>query len=371
MTDNPYQRLAERLDALPQGFPPTEDGVELRLLAKLFTPEEAALAARLRLTLETPAEVADRIGGDPRELRGRLKELARNGLIAIGRAASGGGLGYGLMPFAVGIYEMQHDNIDAEFARLFEAYYCQAFNQALIMQPQAHRVIPVQESVPTNMEIRPFESAAAIVESAQAWGVADCLCRKQKALIGDPCDHPLDVCMTFSQRPGAFDNYPPIRALTKEEAYATLRRAAEAGLVHSVSNSRLGGPHPVLGGDEQLWYICNCCTCSCGVLRGVAELGMANVVASSSFINQVDEELCVACGLCIDECQFDALELTDTAHVIAMRCVGCGVCIAYCPEGALGLVQRPEEEVPVPPLNEREWMARRAAARGLDLNDVL
>ena len=41
MIDTPYQRLAERLDALPNGFPPTADGVELRLLAKLFTPEEA------------------------------------------------------------------------------------------------------------------------------------------------------------------------------------------------------------------------------------------------------------------------------------------------------------------------------------------
>jgi electron transport complex protein RnfB len=371
MTENPYRRLAQRLDALPQGFPPTDDGVELRLLARYFSPEEAALAAQLRLTLETAAEIAARIGGDPRELRTQLKDLARKRLITVGRAASGSGLGYGLMPFAVGIVEMQQDNIDVETARLFEEYYRRAFIYALTMDPPAHRVIPVHESVPTNMEIRPFESAVGIIESAKAWGVMDCLCRKQKALIGDPCDHPLDVCMTFSQKPGIFDHDPSIRAVTKEEALATLRRAAEAGLVHSVSNSRLGAPHPVLGGEDQLWYLCNCCTCSCGILRGVAELGMANVVASSSFINQVDEELCVACGLCVDACQFDALELDDVVRVIAMRCVGCGVCVAACPEGALALVKRPEEEVVLPPLNEREWMEQRAAARGLDLNDVL
>ncbi len=371
MTENPYKRLAERLDALPQGFPPTDDGVELRILARLFSPDEADLAAQLRLTLETPAEIADRIGDDARELRTQLKALARRGLVAVGRAASGSGLGYGLMPFAVGIYEMQFDKIDADFAHLFEEYYRKAFIQALTMRPQAHRVVPVQESVPTNLEIRPFESAVGIVEGAKAWGVMDCLCRKQKALIGDPCDHPLDVCMTFSQKPGIFDHHPSIRALTKEEALATLQRAADAGLVHSVSNSRLGAPHPVLGGEDQLWYICNCCTCSCGVLRGVAELGMANVVASSSFINQVDEELCVACGLCVDECQFDALEMVDVVQVIAMRCVGCGICVLSCPEGALALAQRPDDEVALPPLNEREWMAQRAAARGLDLADVL
>ena len=213
--------------------------------------------------------------------------------------------------------------------------------------------------------------AGGIVENAKAWGVQDCLCRKQKALIGDPCDHPLDVCMSFSQTPGVFDHAPSIRALSKDEALATLRRAAEAGLVHSVSNSQIGGPHPILGGDDQLWYICNCCTCSCGILRGMADMGLANVVATSSFLNQVDEDLCTACGICVDQCQFDALVLEDVVRVIEMRCTGCGVCVVACPDEALSLVMRPEEQIPVPPVTEHDWMEERAAGRGLDLNDVL
>lgn len=255
MSENPYKQLAERLNALPQGYPPTEDGVELRLLAKIFTLEEAALGAQLRVTLENFREIAERIGAEPRDLRNRLKAMAQKGLITVGRAASGRGLGYGLMPFAVGIYEMQHDRIDAEFAERFEAYFQQGLGQMLAVQPPVHRVIPVRESVPIDLDVRPYESAATIVEQGKAWGVADCLCRKQKALIGDPCDHPLDVCMQISQVPNAFDHDPSIRAVNKEEALVTLTRAAEAGLVHSVSNSQIGGPHPVLGGDEQLWYI--------------------------------------------------------------------------------------------------------------------
>jgi len=39
-----YKKLALYLDDLPAGFPPTEEGVELRLLQALFTPEEAQLA---------------------------------------------------------------------------------------------------------------------------------------------------------------------------------------------------------------------------------------------------------------------------------------------------------------------------------------
>ena len=358
MTTDPYKLLAERLDALPNGFPPTPDGAELRLLAKLFTPEEAALAAQLRLTLETPAQLAARLGSEASALRKQLKEMARRGLIAAGRAE--GGLGYKLMPFIVGIYEMQGDRIDLELARLFEAYYLQAFGQALSIQPQVHRVIPINETIRAGMEIRPYESATEVVNNARAWGVTDCICRKQKALLGQPCSHPLDVCMVLGDTPGAFDGSSSVRPLTHSEALTTLRRAAEAGLVHSVSNNQRG-----------LWYICNCCTCSCGVLRGIAELGLANVVARSAFVNQADETRCHACGVCLDTCSFGALTLAITVQVNDIRCVGCGICVIACPEEALKLVRRPDDEsLPVPETNE-DWGAQRATVRGIDLTKVI
>jgi H+/Na+-translocating ferredoxin:NAD+ oxidoreductase subunit B len=353
-----YRLLAERLDALPNGYPPTPDGAELRLLRRLFTPEEAALAASLRMTLETPAEIAARTGRDEAGLAKQLKGMARRGLIKAGRGF--GGLGYGLLPFVVGIYEMQAGTIDAELARLFEDYYRQAFGEVLAVQPQVHRVIPVQKTIRVEMEVRPYESAAEIVAACRAWGVVDCICRKQKALIGEPCGHPLDVCMVMSPSTGAFSGTDAVHALTEEEALATLRRAAEAGLVHSVSNSQ-----------EGLWYICNCCTCACGILRGMSELGMANVIARSAFVNQVDETLCGACGLCIEWCQFDALALDMTARVDGVRCVGCGVCVPVCPDGALDLVRRPDAEVLPPPVTGDDWLAARAVARGLDMAKVL
>jgi electron transport complex protein RnfB len=166
---NPYRLLAQRLDSLPNGFPATEDGSELRLLACIFTPEEAALAAQLRLRRETPEQIAarigERIGAEPQELAAALKSMAKRGLIAAGRVE--GGLGYGLMPFVVGIYEMQIGRMDAELARLFEDYYRKVFGQVLRVEPSVHRVIPVGESVRVDMEIRPYESASEIVAGAQ------------------------------------------------------------------------------------------------------------------------------------------------------------------------------------------------------------
>lgn len=350
MHSSVYHTLAQRLDSLPNGFPPTEDGIELRLLAYLFTEEDAALACDLSAALETPDQIAARLGREPRPLMGQLIGMAKRGLIKAARVP--GGWGFGLLPFVVGIYEMQGPRIDSELARLFEEYYQKGFAQAMTTAPSVHRVIPVERAVRVDMEIQPYESATAIVEANAAWAVIDCICRKQKALIGDPCDHPVDVCLSLSVTPGFFDSIPGMTVLTKEKALGTLRRSAEAGLVHTVSNNQ-----------EGLTYICNCCTCSCGILRGIAELGMANAVARSAFVNTADPELCQGCGLCEDTCQLEALEVGSTAVVNAFRCVGCGVCILTCPEGALALIRRPADEVLPPPVTEEDWRAERAAAR--------
>jgi ferredoxin len=259
------------------------------------------------------------------------------------------------MPFVVGIWEAQNGRVDAELARLFEDYYRQAFRQVLLIQPSFHRVVPVHESVRVDMEIHPCESAGEIVRGAQAWGVIDCICRVQKALVGEACGHPLDVCMILSRTPGAFNDSPGVRALSLPEALATLERASRAGLVHSVSNVR-----------EEVTYICNCCTCACGILRGVAELGLANVVARSAFVNRVDETCCVGCETCLGACQFSALSLeAGVSRVDEVRCVGCGVCVPVCPEGALALVRRPPEQVLPIPDHESDWRMQRSRARGL------
>jgi ferredoxin len=343
----PFQHLARSLDRLPNGFPPAEDGSHLRLLACLFTPAEAALAAELSPKMETPAAIATRLGAEPGPIRAQLKEMARKGLIAAGRGE--GGLGYGLMPFVVGIYEMQNDRIDAELARRFEDYYQAAFHKAFAIQPAVHRVIPVQESVKTDLAVAPYESALGILARASAWAVTDCICRKQTALIGRPCRHPVEMCMIMSSTPGAFHGRAGTRELTLEEAQGVLRQAAEAGLVHSVANTQ-----------EGQWYICNCCTCSCGVLRGMAEGGIASVIARSGFVCTVDAVSCDGCGLCAERCPFGAITVEGAARVEEIRCAGCGVCTVACPNRALTLERRPAPEITLPPRQEHDWLEARA-----------
>lgn len=354
----PYQSLAERLNALPDGFPPTEDGAEIRLLQVIFTPEEAQLTAQLRLTKETSSVIASRLELDHKTTRDLLKIMANKGLITAGKVE--GGIGFGLEPFVVGIYEHQIGHIDKELAEHFEDYYKQAFSTALDVKPQFHRVIPVNETVNVDLEVLPFESVTSLIDQANSWGVLDCICRKQKELIGEACDHPMEVCMVFNEHPDAFEGHPVIRSLDREGAYAIMHTASEAGLVHSISNKQDGHQ-----------YICNCCTCSCGILRGMAEMGVANVVAHSPFVSTVDENLCTNCEICSDYCQFEAITYQEIAVVDRNRCVGCGQCALHCPDEAMTLERRPSEEVLPVPETLSEWRMHRAAARGINMDDVL
>lgn len=49
----------------------------------------------------------------------------------------------------------------------------------------------------------------------------------------------------------------------------------------------------------------------------------------------VDAEKCISCGICVRKCDYDAIQITDTAKIDDDKCIGCAGCIAVCPEGAI------------------------------------
>jgi len=351
-----YQRLARQLDVLPIGFPITQSGVELELLAKVFAPEEAALAALMGSMPEPSDAIAVRAGVAGKVAESILREMARGGLIRA--REENGQASFSLLPFLVGIYERQLPRMDAELARLFEQYYQETRGGSVIQDaPPVHRVIPVEEAIPVDAEILPHEWASRLVQEARSWAVRDCVCRTQQQLLGQGCDHPLEVCLVFAPVEGAFDHSDVDRPVTTEEALSILRQAADAGLVHTVYNFRQG-----------LHHICNCCTCACMFLRGVVEFGRFTGIARSALQSVINIELCIGCGECIERCQFGALSLRDQVCVVEnVRCMGCGLCAAACPTGALRLERLSEDEMPVLPVDRCVWAEQRL--RGRDLGD--
>ncbi len=69
----------------------------------------------------------------------------------------------------------------------------------------------------------------------------------------------------------------------------------------------------------------------------VKSLFSGDELSHSPTVVYVDEELCSACGQCVEVCVYDAREIDDknkVARVEEVLCEGCGACVAACPNGA-------------------------------------
>jgi len=89
MNEDSYLKLAKVLDTLPNGFPATKDGLEIKILKKIFTPEQADLFCDLRLTFETSEQIAQRTGRPLAGLEDQLMTMGKKGqlfCIAMGDA---------------------------------------------------------------------------------------------------------------------------------------------------------------------------------------------------------------------------------------------------------------------------------------------
>jgi electron transport complex protein RnfB len=343
---------------IPNGFPATESGVELRLLAKIFEPEEAELASVMRVKFEPAAEIAARAGAEPAEAKRTLRAMVRKGQIGLRKGE--GELLFALMPFIVGIYEEQLSRLDRELAQLFEQYFEEALGGPVFTEhPPLQRVIPVEEAISVEIDVHPYEQASQIVESAKAWGVRDCICRTQQRLVGKGCERLVSSCLILAPVPGAFDGSSVTKAITKEESLRLLREAEEAGLVHTTGNYQ-----------DSTYYICNCCSCCCGVLRGLANHPTPNAVVRSDFVATVEAESCTGCGDCVERCPISARSLGEdgVCSVDQSRCIGCGLCASSCTVGSISL-QRRTEVSQQPPVTLEDWMAERASGRGLPPSD--
>ncbi len=356
MSEELYQNLAKVLDTLPNGFPATDSGVEIRLLKKIFRPEDVEVFCNLRLDFETAGQISERTGRPLKGLEEHLTEMRERGQIF--GIDLGGVKMFKMVPWVFGIFEFQRPHMDREFAEMCEEYQKVFSKQFFSKKPQLMQVIPIEKEIPNRQQALQYEQVSNIIENSQSFAVFDCVCKKEKHLLDEPCDKPLEICTGFAPIPGVFDDSDRYKAITKEEAYAVLDKAEKAGLVHLTWNVESGH-----------FFICNCCGCCCGVLRAINETGInASEVINSYYYAEINSEECTACGVCKDErCQVAAIEDgDDTYRIIRERCIGCGLCVTTCPEEAISLIRKQPEEIVPPPKSEKEWFEERAVERGVD-----
>jgi NAD-dependent dihydropyrimidine dehydrogenase PreA subunit len=355
MSDDSYERLADALDRLPNGFPRTESGLEIRILEKICSPGEAALAGLLTGTPEPVEAIAVRAGKPTREVSRALFKLVRRGIAWPDK--QDGEVRFRLAPFVVGIYEAQAELMDHELAHLVEDYFAGGGARGIMgPQPALHRVVPATGTVRSEA-ILPYDDVRALLVEQRAFAVNDCICRLQQEQLGDPCAYPTRVCLSFSGRERA----PRPGDLTRADALALLDMTEQVGLVHTVSNVA-----------EGVGYVCNCCGCCCGILRGITDFGIADSVAYANYYAVIEPELCADCGTCIDRCQVGAISAADGFSVVdRSRCIGCGLCVSGCPNGVARLERKPDAEIVPPPADYAEWEHERLRNRGLPIGSAV
>jgi Fe-S-cluster-containing hydrogenase component 2 len=329
-----YEKLRERLDMFPQGFPTTESRIEIEILRQLFSPEEAEIMLSLGPSPEPVSAVAAKMGRDEAELAKQLYDMSRRGLILRFRVSEEQAL-YFLAPWVVGIWEFQVKNLNSENIRLYEKYYDEAMvPERRRSKVAGFRVIPVEQEVRDDSRVETYEKVSEIIESSARFAVSECICRKEAAMLGHGCDKLLEACMMFDMAADYYIENGFGREISKEEARQILAKAEEDGLVHHSSN-HLG----------KKIFICNCCGCCCKALSHVNRHGNPDAIARSNYRAVVDPDQCNACEICLDRCQVDAIGMVDdVAAVDEGKCIGCGLCVSTCPTEGISLARRTAEE---------------------------
>lgn len=348
-----YKALAKHLDNLPGGYPETETGVELRILKRLFTPEEAQLAVCLSMLPEEPSVMAGRLEADEAVLARRLEQMALKGLIY--RQTRDGKSSYSAAMFVVGIWEYHVNDLDEGLVKDVNEYLPFLFEKTAMKHKTQHfRVVPVSKRITAEMTVASYEDAEAMIKRQSKIVVQPCICRKEHEILGEACDYPMEVCLSFGSGAYYYEKNKLGRPVTTQEALDILETGRKAGLVLQPGNA------------QKSVNICMCCGCCCQILKNMKKMDKPAKLVHTNYFAQVDDENCDACGVCADRCHMEAVILGDeSARVDPDRCIGCGVCVDGCPSDAIMYIQKEAPQQYVPPRHVTETYIQMGKERGI------
>jgi len=237
MAKDMYDKLAEHLDNLPGRFPRTETGVEIRILRRLFTPDDAKLAVHLTVIPEEARVVARRAKIPVKEASRRLEEMVKTGLIS-GIYPKDKPPLYMALQFVIGIWENQVNRLSRELIQDVEEYMPFYDQKSIVSGVPQLRTIPVGKSIGMKTEVMPYERGEELVRGQRTFAVGNCICRQEMRIMGKGCDKPEESCLTFGTAARIMVRTGRGRAISMEETLEILRRAEEVGLVLQPSNAQ-------------------------------------------------------------------------------------------------------------------------------------
>ncbi|MFY9328840.1 MAG: 4Fe-4S binding protein [Georgfuchsia sp.] len=366
MANRIYSQLREKIDTYSFGFPATSSGVEIELLQKLFTPDEAEVGVNLGMKPEPVEVIAARMNRDPKELAGVLAGMVRKGTV-FNSVSRQGETRYHGAPYMHGLAENSAGNMDPELAKLFERYqeesdgFLQYFG-ALPLQSFV-RFVPVGEALDSELNVAPYNQIEELLKSKKTIAAIPCYCRDHKKVLGGNCQlSSKDACFVFDWLADYSVERGQARYLSLEEALETQRGFEEAGLVNMPSNV------------ESALALCHCCGDCCTIFRAIKTHPKPAEAVVSDFYAEVGQNECNACEACIEYCPMDAISNDDIADgTVAInldRCIGCGVCISRCSVEALKLREKPEDLKKRKPLHAKEFLADLSQHRQINASSI-
>ena len=356
MDDKSYRELATALNELPGGFPETPSHVELLILEKAFTSEEAQVASKMTRKHESAVDIANRCGISEKMATETLQRLLPRRLVR--SRNRGAQTEYRLGPFVVGWYEALMEGPmarDVEFAGLFERYMKEGGGERIMSpRPGLMGVVPVRGSLRPEL-LQPYDDIDAHFARHERFGVVDCVCRIERNLLGSNCSNPVKRC--------GFVGLPPQTPLSehvldRDQASRLFGELEDQGHVHT-------GFYGFISGAESPQFVgcCNCCGDCCGILRAVNEFGTKEGPQRSNYRASLSADKCLACGECTRRCQVHAIRESEAgiAQIDRERCIGCGLCVVKCPNEAIELVPVSQEKWFEVPTSFEDWEERRLA----------
>jgi len=338
ITSKNYLKLQERIDDAVQG------GVNSELLHKildlLFTEDEAKLVTVLPLNMFTVHDVQKRWGKTEKETKKILDRLADKGILFDFKYEKSHA--YFLAPTMAGIFEftlMRTDNHTDHkiFSELLTEYTHKNKNyitDVFASNPGVARVYPNEEIFKENKSvILDFERASKIIKDASAITLGRCFCRHKMEHLGKTCKYPQDTCMTLNKAADDVIRHKLAKKISKKKALEVLQKSRDLGLVQIGDNIQ-----------EQVNWICNCCSCCCEAISAYKQLGH-KIHIKSNFFSENNSQLCKGCGVCVKKCPVGAITMKNNVAIIDKdKCFGCGICAYFCPSKSLSLkrIENPE-----------------------------
>ena len=340
---HPAQIALAKIFSSPFLMGPPVSEKSVRLIAHLFTPEEAEVAQFLPYYYPRPIErTARKAGRSPEAIKPLLDAMSAKRVIL--HTEKGG---YSLLPLIPGIFEYSLCNgadtpWHRELARLindlFATGYVRQYNKP--GSPTAIRTIPVLSTVESQRVVVPADLVSELIERHEQLGVLNvCQCRQAAHFVGRECKRssPQDGCLVFGSWAAGLESGGNGRQVSKDQMKAIVQERWDKKLFFWGMNVTPANPTA----------ICTCCECCCHELEAVNYYGGKAGMAEPHFLIEFNEALCNHCGKCSKACNLFAHTMIEKKHHYDQsKCLGCGVCISTCKPGAIQMKENPAYQPP-------------------------